>query len=97
MSRLAYNHDLKYVDLYDGNIGLISNGAALCLATNDLIQDLGGRSSNFLDIQSGESEAIDDVIASLNLFEADDRVKCILINCFGGNLHMEDLMAAVLS
>jgi succinyl-CoA synthetase beta subunit len=50
MTRLAYNSDLKYVDLYDGNIGLISNGAALCMATNDLIEDLGGKPSNFLDI-----------------------------------------------
>jgi succinyl-CoA synthetase beta subunit len=97
MSRVAYNHDLKYVDLFDGNIGLISNGAALCMATNDLIKDLGGNSSNFLDIQSGSIDAIEDIIASLNLMEDDARVNCILINCFGGNFNIEALMSAVLS
>jgi succinyl-CoA synthetase beta subunit len=37
------------------------------------------------------------VVDALNLLESDDRVKCILINCYGGNLHMEDLMTAVLT
>ena len=50
MSRLAHNHDLKYVDLNEGNIGIISNGASLCMASNDLILDLGGKATNFLDI-----------------------------------------------
>jgi succinyl-CoA synthetase beta subunit len=65
MSRLAYNHDLKYVDLNGGNIGLISNGAALCLATNDLLEEMGGKPTNFLDIQSGESEALDDILNAI--------------------------------
>ena len=75
---------------------MISNGAALCLATNDLIEELGGKPTNFLDIQSGESEALDDILNAISVLEADDRVKCILINCFGGNLHMTDIIKGVI-
>jgi len=42
--------DIKYLDKIDGNIGIISNGAGLCMATVDLLELKGGKPANFVDI-----------------------------------------------
>ena len=34
----------------NGNIGVVSNGAGYCMATNDLLYLHGAKSSNFLDL-----------------------------------------------
>ncbi len=47
--RIAKISDLCYVAL-SGNIGVISNSAGLCMATNDLINIEGGSPANFIDL-----------------------------------------------
>ena len=47
--RLASVNDIKYTDL-DGNIGMVTNSAGLCMATNDLLSTFGGRPANFVDL-----------------------------------------------
>src|SRR2546425_5214326 len=48
----AKKRGLTYVSL-DGDIGIIGNGAGLCMSTLDLVQRAGGRAANFCDIGGG--------------------------------------------
>src|SRR2546430_14688920 len=48
----AKKRGLTYVSL-DGDIGIIGNGAGLCMGTLDLVQRAGGRPANFCDIGGG--------------------------------------------
>jgi succinyl-CoA synthetase beta subunit len=71
----------NYVKM-DGNIGCVVNGAGLAMAVNDLIQHCGGRAANFLDI--GTLNNTERVVNSFKMFVADNRVKAVLVNIFGG-------------
>merc|ERR1719263_2470516 len=73
--------DLNYVGL-DGNIGCMVNGAGLAMATMDIIAAYGGEPANFLDV--GGSANVKQITAAFNIISADDRVKAILVNIFGG-------------
>jgi len=71
----------NYVKM-DGDIGCMVNGAGLAMAVNDLIQYCGGRAANFLDI--GTLNNTERVVNSFKMFVADDRIKAVLVNIFGG-------------
>lgn len=77
----AKSHGLSYVSL-DGNIGCMVNGAGLAMATMDLIKLHGGQPANFLDVGGGAST--EQVVHAFKLILADERVKAILVNIFGG-------------
>ncbi len=79
--REAAEHDLNYVSL-DGDIACMVNGAGLAMATMDLIQLHGGEPANFLDVGGGTTAAR--VAAAFKLILANERVKAILVNIFGG-------------
>ena len=71
----------NYVKM-DGDIGCMVNGAGLAMAVNDLIQYCGGRAANFLDI--GTLNNTERVLNSFKMFVADQRIKAVLVNIFGG-------------
>jgi succinyl-CoA synthetase beta subunit len=73
--------NLSYIRL-QGNIGCMVNGAGLAMATMDLIQYVGGSPANFLDVGGGASAS--SVERAFRIILADQRVKAILINIFGG-------------
>ncbi len=77
----AKEYDLAYISL-DGNIGCMVNGAGLAMATMDTIKLVGGSPANFLDVGGGASK--EKVAAAFKLILADEAVKAILINIFGG-------------
>ncbi|HME90955.1 MAG TPA: ADP-forming succinate--CoA ligase subunit beta [Myxococcaceae bacterium] len=77
----AKEYDLAYISL-DGNIGCMVNGAGLAMATMDTIKLVGGSPANFLDVGGGASK--EKVTAAFKLILADEAVKSILINIFGG-------------
>ncbi|MFZ4099841.1 MAG: ADP-forming succinate--CoA ligase subunit beta [Chlamydiia bacterium] len=77
----ARAHDLSYVAL-DGEIGCMVNGAGLAMATMDVIQQVGGRPANFLDV--GGSATRDKVAEAFRIIAQDPKVKAILVNIFGG-------------
>lgn len=77
----AQQYDLNYVTL-DGNIGCMVNGAGLAMATMDLIKLHGGEPANFLDVGGGTTA--ERVAEALKLIIADEKVKAILVNIFGG-------------
>lgn len=78
----ARRRGLTYVHLPGGNIGCIGNGAGLAMNTLDLVQQMGGRPNNFLDIGGGAGA--EKVKASLAMILTDPAVKGVLINIFGG-------------
>ena len=66
----------------DGNIGILGNGAGLCMSTLDVVAQAGGRPANFLDAGGGsKAEAI---IAALEVITSNPEVTAILFNIFGG-------------
>src|SRR6266851_6633204 len=77
----AAKYDLSYVHL-DGNIGCMVNGAGLAMATMDIVKYYGAEPANFLDVGGGASSQ--KVAAAFRILLADERVKAVLVNIFGG-------------
>jgi succinyl-CoA synthetase beta subunit len=79
--QMAKERGLTYVKL-EGDIGILGNGAGLCMSTLDVVAQAGGRPANFLDAGGGsKAEAIVD---ALEVITSDEKVKAILFNIFGG-------------
>jgi succinyl-CoA synthetase beta subunit len=77
----AAKFDLSYVHL-DGNIGCMVNGAGLAMATMDIVKYYGAEPANFLDVGGGATSQ--KVAAAFRILLADERVRAVLINIFGG-------------
>jgi succinyl-CoA synthetase beta subunit len=77
----AHAHRVNYIAM-DGNIGCMVNGAGLAMATMDLIKLSGGLPANFLDVGGGATA--DSVAEAFRIILADESVKAVLINIFGG-------------
>ena len=89
----AGNADLSYVKL-DGNIGCLVNGAGLAMSTMDLIKHHGGEPANFLDVGGGAN--VDQVSEAFRIILADDHVKAVLVNIFGGIMKCDTIVTALL-
>jgi succinyl-CoA synthetase beta subunit len=77
----AHEKGLQYVGL-DGFVGVIANGAGLAMSTVDIVNQVGGKPANFLDIGGGANA---DVMAgALEVINNDPDVRSIFINIFGG-------------
>ena len=77
----ASESGLSYIRL-DGDIGCMVNGAGLAMATMDIIKQNGGEPANFLDVGGGAS--VEAVAHAFRLILADESVKAVLVNIFGG-------------
>eukprot|EP00354_Favella_ehrenbergii_P003523 CAMPEP_0170471290 /NCGR_PEP_ID=MMETSP0123-20130129/13542_1 /TAXON_ID=182087 /ORGANISM="Favella ehrenbergii, Strain Fehren 1" /LENGTH=191 /DNA_ID=CAMNT_0010738855 /DNA_START=441 /DNA_END=1016 /DNA_ORIENTATION=- len=88
LERIATFNELRYRKLngQEGNIGLITNGKGMSMATLDLIEQLHGKPANYLDFTV--SSSIEDILYALDLMQYDERVKVVLINIFGGGLEI---------
>lgn len=89
----ATRYGLNYIRL-DGNIGAMVNGAGLAMATMDLIKQAGAEPANFLDVGGGANA--DMIAKGFRIILADQRVKAILINIFGGILRCDVLAKGVI-
>jgi succinyl-CoA synthetase beta subunit len=86
--RMAREKGLTYVKL-DGNVGILANGAGLCMSTLDVVAQAGGRPANFLDAGGGsKAEAIVD---ALEVITSDEKVSAILFNIFGGITRCDEI------
>ena len=90
----ASKHDLSYIKL-DGNIGCMVNGAGLAMATMDIIKLAGGEPANFLDVGGGASQ--ERVEQAFKILLADDNVRAVLINIFGGIVRCDMVANGVVS
>lgn len=77
----ASGYNLNFIKL-DGNVGCMVNGAGLAMATMDIIKYYGGEPANFLDVGGGTS--VERVKAAFNILLADQKVRAVLVNIFGG-------------
>ncbi|MDP9188588.1 MAG: ADP-forming succinate--CoA ligase subunit beta [Actinomycetota bacterium] len=79
--QMAKEKNLTYVKL-DGDIGILGNGAGLCMSTLDVVAQAGGNPANFLD--AGGGSKADAIVDALEVITSDEKVKAILFNIFGG-------------
>jgi len=84
---------LSYVKL-EGNIGCLVNGAGLAMSTMDLIKHHGGEPANFLDVGGGAN--VDQVTEAFRIILADENVKAVLVNIFGGIMKCDTIVTALL-
>ena len=89
----AHAKGLQYVGL-EGSVGVIANGAGVAMSTVDVINQVGGKPANFLDIGGGANA---DVMAgALEVINNDPNVKAIFINIFGGITRGEEVANGIL-
>ncbi len=77
----AHDKGLQYVGL-EGTVGVIANGAGLAMSTVDIVNQVGGKAANFLDIGGGANAEV--MAGALEVINNDPAVKSIFINIFGG-------------
>jgi len=90
----ASRHDLSYISL-EGNIGCMVNGAGLAMATMDTIKLFGGEPANFLDVGGGATA--ERVTAAFKIMLANPKVKCILVNIFGGIMKCDTIATGIVA
>jgi succinyl-CoA synthetase beta subunit len=91
--RMAKEKGLTYVKL-DGDIGILGNGAGLCMSTLDVVAQAGGSPANFLDAGGGsKAEAI---IDALEVITSDPKVVAILFNIFGGITRCDEIAKGII-
>src|SRR5205823_5936315 len=78
--QMAKERGLQYVGL-DGEVGIIANGAGLAMSTCDVVNQVGGKPANFLDIGGGASAEV--MANALEVINHDGKVQSIFINIFG--------------
>jgi succinyl-CoA synthetase beta subunit len=77
----------------DGNVGILANGAGLCMSTLDVVAQAGGEPANFLDAGGGsKAEAIVD---ALEVITSDEKVSAILFNIFGGITRCDEIAKGI--
>lgn len=90
--REASAKGLQYVGL-DGSVGIIANGAGLAMSTVDIVNQVGGKPANFLDIGGGANA--DRMVDALTVINNDENVKVIFINIFGGITRCDDVAKGI--
>ena len=90
----ASKYDLSYIAL-DGTIGCMVNGAGLAMATMDIIKLYGEFPANFLDVGGGATT--EKVTAAFKIITADQNVKGILVNIFGGIMKCDVIAEGVIA
>jgi succinyl-CoA synthetase beta subunit len=90
--RLARAKDLQYIGL-EGSVGIIANGAGLAMSTLDVVNQVGGRAANFLDIGGGANADV--MAAALEVINFDETVRSIFINIFGGITRGEEVAKGI--
>jgi len=90
----ASKYDLAYIAL-DGEIGCMVNGAGLAMATMDIIKLYGAEPANFLDVGGGASK--EKVTHAFKIITADENVKGILVNIFGGIMRCDVIAEGVVA
>jgi succinyl-CoA synthetase beta subunit len=89
----AHEKGLQYVGL-EGSVGVIANGAGLAMSTVDVVNQVGGKPANFLDIGGGANATV--MAGALEVINNDPNVRSIFINIFGGITRGEEVANGIL-
>ena len=90
---MAKEKGLTYVKL-GGDVGILANGAGLCMSTLDVVAQAGGSPANFLD--AGGGSKADAIVAALEVITSDAKVKAILFNIFGGITRCDEIANGII-
>ena len=90
--RMAKEKGLTYVKL-DGDVGILGNGAGLCMSTLDVVAQAGGAPANFLD--AGGGSKADAIVDALEVITSDPKVKAVLFNIFGGITRCDEVAKGI--
>jgi succinyl-CoA synthetase beta subunit len=91
--QMAKEKGLTYVKL-GGNIGILGNGAGLCMSTLDVVAQAGGKPANFLD--AGGGSKADAIVDALEVITSDENVNAILFNIFGGITRCDEIAKGII-
>jgi succinyl-CoA synthetase beta subunit len=91
--RAAREKGVTYVKL-DGEVGILGNGAGLVMSTLDVVAQAGGRAANFCDLGGGGDAQ--GVVDALEVITADEQVRSILFNIFGGITRCDEVARGIL-
>ena len=91
---MAKEKGLTYVKL-DGNVGILANGAGLCMSTLDVVAQAGGAPANFLD--AGGGSKADAIVNALEVIISDAKVTAILFNIFGGITRCDEIAKGIVT
>ena len=92
--RHARRLGLQYVGL-DGFVRIIANGAGLAMSTCDVVNQVGGRPANFLDIGGGANAEV--MANALEVITSDPSVRSIFVNIFGGITRGEEVANGIVT
>jgi succinyl-CoA synthetase beta subunit len=93
LERLAREKGVTYVKL-DGEVGVLGNGAGLTMSTVDVVTFVGGRPANFCDLGGGGDAQ--GVVDALGVITADEQVRSIFFNIFGGITRCDEVARGIL-
>jgi len=91
--RMAEEKGLTYVKL-GGDIGILGNGAGLCMSTLDVVAQAGGKPANFLD--AGGGSKAETIVDALEVITSDANVRAILFNIFGGITRCDEIAKGII-
>ncbi len=91
--QMAKERGITYVKL-DGDIGVLGNGAGLCMSTLDVVANVGGAPANFLD--AGGGSKADAIVDALEVITSDRKVRGILFNIFGGITRGDEVATGII-
>src|SRR4029078_4584926 len=89
----AKEKGLTYVKL-GGYIGILGNGAGLCMSTLDVVAQAGGKPAKFLD--AGGGSKADAIVDALEVITSDRNVNAILFNIFGGITRGDEIAKGII-
>jgi succinyl-CoA synthetase beta subunit len=92
--QMAKEKGITYVKL-DGNVGILANGAGLCMSTLDVVAQAGGAPANFLD--AGGGSKADAIVNALEVITSDAKVTAILFNIFGGITRGDEIAKGIVT
>ena len=91
--QMAKEKGLTYVKL-DGNVGILGNGAGLCMSTLDVVAQAGGEPANFLD--AGGGSKAETIVDALEVITSDPKVTAVLFNIFGGITRCDEVAKGII-
>jgi succinyl-CoA synthetase beta subunit len=91
--QMAKERGLTYVKL-GGNVGILGNGAGLCMSTLDVVAQAGGEPANFLD--AGGGSKAETIVDALEVITSDPKVTGVLFNIFGGITRCDEVAKGII-
>jgi succinyl-CoA synthetase beta subunit len=76
-------------------VGILANGAGLCMSTLDVVAQAGGAPANFLD--AGGGSKADAIVNALEVIKSDAKVSAILFNIFGGITRCDEIAKGIVT